>query len=482
MYAVSFVPEFDVRIHFLIIFTSLSMSIMPTSASAAESYDSDKGKATKTAALLASASRQLKWHHYDRAKELFEKIVSVDPASIPAHTRLAKTLLGLKQYNEACAEFTRAIELVQRNAADLGQELDLRRGRAEAGQLAGSYQKAADDYSWVIDHGGATESLFVHLATAQDALGQTQLAITSLDKALERNPGDAETYLHRALLYKHLNDKQAAFSDFAKAIKINPALSSWRASFYLDQGQSANAIDDYTRAIEVNNGGCKATELCNRAAVYANLDHHRKAISDLNQAIKLQPTNADYLACRGSSYFGVSDFKKAISDFHQAIEKAPQEAEYYYKRAEALAADGQKEAAIKDYDEAIKRNPDKAGMYLFRRAIAASDMNHHQQAIEDLTKAIALDNQEPNYWFNRAMEYKAIDNFKESEANLSKSIELRPSFATAYKYRAMVRAKLDDHFGALDDLKKSMQLYDGEGDKYGLAEVQRLMTRVSKTN
>jgi tetratricopeptide (TPR) repeat protein len=459
----------------------LTTSLMVSSfqpVAATETAQAPALRESSPKALQNLTQKQLARKDFRAARDTAQKLLSVDPASNLAKVWLAKALYGLKEYKASAQQYTSAIDA----APDAETKARLQYDRAQAEYFAQSYDEAIADFSALIA-ANPNEDLYLQRASAYDGLGKPDLAIQDLTAALKLHPDSHEVFLKRALLHKYMKKNDLALADFNEATKLNPALVTWRASFYRDQGQHSEAIQDFTTAISVNKGCGKAAELCNRALVYADLDHHRKAIDDLSDAIRLEPDRADFYANRGGSYFGVADFKHSISDFGEAIKRSPSTADYFFKRAEAEASDGQKQAAMKDYSEAIRLEPNKkdGAIFHYRRALVASDLNQRETALEDLSSAVVEDPTNADYWFDRGMEYHTMEKWKEAEADFSKAIELRPNFPTAYKHRALVRAKLDDTPAALEDLKASLQLYGDEKDMFGQAEVRRMIAKINKT-
>jgi tetratricopeptide (TPR) repeat protein len=346
--------------------------------------------------------------------------------------------------------------------------------------FSGKYDEAVTELTKLIQQQSTDSELYLERSAAYDALGKRDLAVQDLTEAIRLDPKDSEQYLKRALLYKALNNDAAALGDFNEAIKLNPKLASWRASFMKEKGNHHSAIEDYTKAIAAHRGTDKAMQLSNRAMVYAELDHHRKAINDMNEAIKLEPSRAEFYSNRGSCHFGVSDFKKSIQDFSEAIRRNPKDPENYFRRAEAEASDGQKQAALKDYDEAIKLQTDKAAVadYHYRRAMVLSDMRRYDDAIVDLSKAMEIEPDNADFVFERGVEYRALEKWKEADVDFSKAIELRPEFSAAFKHRAIVRSKLGNTEGAIADLKTAMSQYGADKDNFGVAEVSRMIARM----
>ncbi len=147
---------------------------------------------------------------------------------------------------------------------------------------------------------------------------------------------------------------------------------------YQCSGHCKEAIDDYTKAIEISNRQLKiygpsvdtdySTELYNtRGQLYAKLGKYQMAIDDYNQALALGHNNPGFiehyvLDLRGFAYSQLSQYQRAIEDFTAAISDTAHQAEtdkkgaalYYYHRGEAYEKLGNKNMAARDKEKAEK--------------------------------------------------------------------------------------------------------------------------------
>ena len=76
------------------------------------------------------------------------------------------------------------------------------------------------------------------------------------------------------------------------------------------------------------------------------------AITDMDEAIRLDPTNAGYFDRRGSLKFNQRQFAGAVADFTNAIRLDPSQSGYFLHRGYAHEALGKKAEAAEDHRRA----------------------------------------------------------------------------------------------------------------------------------
>jgi tetratricopeptide (TPR) repeat protein len=101
----------------------------------------------------------------------------------------------------------------------------------------------------------------------------------------------------------------------------------------------------------------------NRGNAKSESGDKQGAISDYNQAIRINPNYADAYYNRGLAKSQSGDKQGAISDYNQAIRINPNDATTYYNRGVAKSALGDNKGAISDYNQVIRINPNDADAY-----------------------------------------------------------------------------------------------------------------------
>ncbi len=95
----------------------------------------------------------------------------------------------------------------------------------------------------------------------------------------------------------------------------------------------------------------------NRGGAYNELGEYRRAIDDLNQALRLDPGDAVAYNNRGVAYGNLGDPARAIEDYGQALRSDPGNAAVYNNRAWALYLLGRNTEALGDVDRSLSLNP-----------------------------------------------------------------------------------------------------------------------------
>ena len=103
-----------------------------------------------------------------------------------------------------------------------------------------------------------------------------------------------------------------------------------RGNAYDDKGAYDQAIQDYTKAIQVNPS--YATAYYNRGDAYNNKGEYDQAIQDFNQALRLNPSLALAFSDRAYAYEHKGEYEQAIQDDSQALKLNPSNAAAFNAR------------------------------------------------------------------------------------------------------------------------------------------------------
>jgi hypothetical protein len=104
-----------------------------------------------------------------------------------------------------------------------------------------------------------------------------------------------------------------------------------RASLYQDNGNLAGAIEDYTKALELDFRDVKlnAKTYVNRGRAYVDSGDDSRALADYDKAIMLDPSLATAHLNRADLYMKRGDNERALVDLDEVVRLSPKEASSY---------------------------------------------------------------------------------------------------------------------------------------------------------
>ena len=172
------------------------------------------------------------------------------------------------------------------------------------------------------------------------------------------DPNNAEAYHRRAGC--RVNTKRVADSlpDFDAAVRLdpkNPEAVKNRGIASLNLLRFDDAVRDLKTAIGLGPPDPQPYRrvlgqvYAQRAVETGKGKKWGEAITHMDEAIRLDPTNADYFDKRGSLRFNLRHFDKAVADFTEAIRLDPTQPTYFLHRGYAHEAVGKKAEAAEDY-------------------------------------------------------------------------------------------------------------------------------------
>jgi protein O-GlcNAc transferase len=209
---------------------------------------------------------------YDRAEEIWRKVILIEPKNAKAYNNLGNALSDQKKFDEAIAAYQAAIQLDPKNAKahnNLGVAL---RQQQKLDEAIAAYQKA-------IQLNPNYADAYNNLGNALDNQKKFDEAIAAYRKAIQFNPNDADTYYNLGIVLDNQKKLDEAIAAYQKAIQLNPnnavAYNNLGIVLYL-QNKLDEAIAAYQKAIQLN---------LNYAVAYNNLGFALYLQNKLDKAI-----------------------------------------------------------------------------------------------------------------------------------------------------------------------------------------------------
>ncbi len=188
-----------------------------------------------------------------------------------------------------------------------------------------------------------------------------------------------------------------------------------------------------------------------RAYSFGETGKRREAIADLNIAIELDPTDADYFDLRGRNHRRIGEIDKAISDYSSAVEIDPKNHSswnglgFIYEKRHEL------DRALAAYEKAVEAKPDfDIGHRNIGDVHAA--LGQFTQAIAAYNKAINIDRDDPSHFRSRGLTYFYQGDNPRAIQDLRKAVALQDAYAMLTLFIARARNGED----GVAELRKNM--------------------------
>ena len=246
----------------------------------------------------------------------------------------------------------------------------------------------------------AQDQAEIHFVAAREYYksGNINLAIAEADSAILINPQYAEAHYLLADIYAKESEYESALKQYTETISNNPKLAQAyadRASIHYKLEHHQNyLISDMENAIYLDPGNGEYYRL--KAFYYANTNASNefepslyKAISTINEAIAFDPQKAIYYFDRGNYKFKNNQILSAMADLNKAVTLNPTNSDFLAKRGLVRFMIEDFDASLTDYTQAINLDPDNARLYE-SRGKTKHNMGNYNSAYNDYTYAIEL--------------------------------------------------------------------------------------------
>ena len=179
-------------------------------------------------------------------------------------------------------------------------------------------------------------------------------------------------------------------------------------------------------------------------------------LADLDGIDQNNPVSAMGFFQRGMTKYADKEFDSAITDFNEAIKLDSRLAKAHLHKGNAYFELNKYPQALESYGEAIQIK--QLPLAYNNRGYTKKHMGLLEEAIEDYDYAVALDSEYPDAYTNRGIAKMELGRFRESIKDFSQAIRVNPKHAWAFSCRSQAKKSIRDYRGALKDATQAIHL------------------------
>lgn len=301
----------------------------------------------------------------------------------------------------------------------------------------------------------------VDFALAADALkeGKTDDAVTYTEKTVAAAPEFGWGYRTLGRLYQNrLKDYARAEQAYQSAINIAPDFDEvigWLVDLRLSKNNFDGAIDAANAAILARPKD--PSNYYRLAQIYIQQWRLREALSELNQAIALDPSNAKYFRSRASIKRYQGSFNDAVADQQKAVDLAKDKPFELVELSAMNVAAGNLNRAADNLQEALKVDPDNQDAHVKLVGLLTQEKRwddlaaEFQRLVDRKPKDAALRIGYAHAFLNAGKADKAIEEYKEA-ANLD------PNNPEPHRQIGAIKLTEKDFEGAVREYTRALNI------------------------
>lgn len=372
------------------------------------------GQQKKAKELYQLGYQEYVCQHYADALELLNESLVLKPNFAEAYIIRGNTKERLDDLQGALVDYEIVLHLQP-------EYTEARFNRAFTLYKHKRYEKALEDFQYLLEHPSSTETqgvyfkgvnygegqervftdvmtldsdvhadLYHYIALCYKGMGNFQEAIQNFNQAIARHPTKPELYINRAMVYEAAGKLVKAVEDYEKTLQLDPsnaAAANNLTALATETGESSRAGQAIDKAIEKDPWAYAA--YLNRALLSQQQGKYHEALVDCNKALSLAPERGEIWVQRAFAKEKLDDLSGALSDYTIALKYDAYDVTTFLNRGNVFFKQEAYGQAIDDYNRALRLDANYAKTY-YNRALAYHRIGQHENACQDLEKALEL--------------------------------------------------------------------------------------------
>ena len=243
------------------------------------------------------------------AKNLYNKIIQIEPNNIGALNNLGLVFQSLGESQEAISCYKKVIQIEPNNISALNN-LGL------VFQSLGEFQKAKKYYEKVIGIDANYVNANFNLGNVLNSLGNYIEAKKYYEKVIGIDPNHKDGFNNLGVIFKELGQYKEAIDCYKKAIKIDPNhkdVFNNLGVIFKELGQYKEAIKYFEKAINID--PVHLVALNNLGLVFKELENFLEASNCFEKVISINSNDPDGHFNLGVSLYETGQYENAVEEF-----------------------------------------------------------------------------------------------------------------------------------------------------------------------
>jgi tetratricopeptide (TPR) repeat protein len=299
------------------------------------------------------------------------------------------------------------------------------------------------------------EDIIYHYFSAAD-FPKASLAISH---ALSRFPSDITFEVFQAQYLMNTGETQKALSSLEKLVKRdprNPDILLTRASILGSINRHEEAIKDYIKALDLIDDD-KEDIYTGIAFEYESLGNYDQAVEYLKQALYIEPDNETLLYEIGYCYDLGGMSEQAVEFFTRITDMRPYSGVAWYNLGLAFTALDLYEKAIDAFDFSIAIDPEFTPAY-FNKAQAYEQMERYVEAIAVYKSTLEIEKPDAMVWYYLGDCYERLEKYDIALEHYRKSVKMEKQFSDAWMGMGICFSELGKKEEAVTHMRQAIKL------------------------
>lgn len=335
-----------------------------------------------------------------QAIKYYDSLLTLDNSQDDIWADKGIALNSMKYFTKAQKCFDRAVELKPDNPYywELCGEnaCDLK-----------NYKASIYYFEKTIQLGRKSSSIYFYQSLNYIGLNELDKAMEAVDKSLEIDYNNSNTWCNKARIYSYQNMNDSALCCLHRSLSISKTIYNLNelGIFYLHKGEYDSAASYFKEIFKINKNSYFAN--INLSVIYNDKHKFDSALIYANKAIDLSPDAFSWIT-KGKILYNLNRFDESLTCFDSAQKSDNSYTAYYLHKSKSYYK-------LNDFQKADSlsllyvqwNSKDPEGYY--NRAIILSKSNSKKEIIENIRKAVLLDSDYGHKIMNTPEFRKLID-------------------------------------------------------------------------